>query len=235
MSSIGNNRVKIINSDGSQSIQKLGVLFPQLESVKKNIKTEKEVLRYYNLVFKNKKQVQKSSSYAGKQHVTKSPGTNKGSTRQKYVDFGYKTETRSAPNNRKGRKALRFMMNITKNKMNKKEKKAMIYSMIYHMLKNAELYSYEKTPTEKTSEVLKNLRNIGYPKLKRYLTDKLKKEKFAPVIVGEEKLEQYFHNYSRCLFLRKSPNYFGIYQGARLRSICIFQKEYLKQIIKRLL
>lgn len=237
MSSIENNKVKILAPDGTAYTQRLGDIFPELTSITKKIRSEKEVLRYYNLVFKNKKQVQKSSPHAGKQHTTKSPGTNKGATRQKYVSFGYKTETRSAPNTRKGRKALRFMMNLTQEKMNKKQKKAMIYSMIYHLLKKAELYSYEKAPTDKTNKVLTNLKTHSYPILKNYFANASASgtKTFSPVLVASPEVEQYFHNYSKSLNLRTGCNYFGLYKGAKLRSVCIFQKEYLSELIKRLL
>lgn len=232
MKSIVNNKVKILKEDGLSEVKRLGDIFPELAFITKKIRSEEDVLRYYNLVFKNKKQVQKSCAEAGKQHTTKSPGTNKGATRQKYVSYGYKTQTRSAPNTRKGRKALRFMMNLSKQKMNKKEKKAMIYSMIYHLLKKSELYFYDHTPTEKTNIVIKNLKKHAYPKLKSQFK---KSDKISPVLVASPTLEQYFHNYSKTLNLRTGCNYFGIYNGARLRSVCIFQKEYLAELIKRLL
>ena len=244
MNSISNSRVKVVSSSGAE-IKKLGVLFPQLNSIDFISRPgygKIDLDFYHRVIMHNRKQKQSNMVGAGLNRVVISPGTNKGQTRQKYASFGYKSEVSNAPNNRKGRVALAYMKNQTPLKINRKVKKQVIKKLILETLRKADLYmldmSAEPEKTLKTSAFLRLLAKEAHAKLRIFLeepyTSKGTKSKArrGPVILTDDRLARYFSNYSNILNLKHTTNFFGLYQGAKLRSSLVFTKEALSEFLK---
>ena len=247
MNSVSNSRVKVISSLGAE-IKKLGNLFPQLNSIDFINKPGYDKIDldfYHRVIMHNRKQKQSNMVGAGLNRVVISPGTNKGRTRQKYASFGYKSEVSNAPNNRKGRVALAYMKNQTPLKINKKMKKQIIKKLILETLKKADLYMLDM-PSDtsasekalKTSAFLKLLVKQAHAKLRVFLKEPYtskgtnSKARMGPVLLTDDRLARYFSNYSNVLNLKHTTNFFGLYQGARLRSSLVFTKEVLTEFLK---
>jgi len=224
-----------------------------LASPKGWFKDKQKIIRYWNMVVNNKKQKKMSMARAGLNKVAISAGTNKGTSRQKYANFGYKTQKTSSPNHLGGRLAHRYIKNQTKLKINRKQKKEAIRLLFYYLFKKAQLYFIKDEPeTEltitsstlkeestpnlkiKTSDFLKNLKNQSRGALLKIFTNKVKN---GPVLFMKQKYSRFFRNLN-CLNLDKSTSYFGLYNGARLRKVLLFDQTMLEklqslQIIKK--
>ena len=227
-------KVTTIGPEG-RKIQKLGD-FITLDLKDYKIKEEKDVLEYARIVYMNQKQKQSTKPQAGMSQVLISPGTNKGKSRQKYADFGYTSRTMGAPNNVGGRIANAFFSNQTKLKMNKKVKRLMVRTLLYHTLKKAEIYVLEDlNKSAKTNQFLKNLTAFSHYHLKDYLVEPRKgtNPKLGPALLVNGDYEKFFLNYPNVLNLRTSSNYFGLYKGFRLRKVLIGTKKELSDLIEK--
>ena len=232
------NKVKVFSKLDPRTC-KLSDLYPELKKITKKLATDQQIQRYCTMVFKNKKQRQASSAGAGLKMVRRSPGTNRGQSRQKYSTSGNHRVVAGAPNNRGGRVALAFFSNQQKLKMNKKQRKLVISTLIYRMLKHAELYMIEDLELTKTSEFINYLKKTEGTELNAYLNEpivnkgKSKRVKTGPVILLSDKFQKFFLNFSKVLNLKTSPNFFGLYNGFRLRNKVIFEKELLYELIRK--
>lgn len=231
-------KVKDLNS-------KRYVKLTELFCLKKNLDQEVNltaVQKYHRIVETNKKQPQATMLGAGLRRVAHPAGTNKGRSRQPYASFGYKTIKTNVPNAVKGRKALRFLMNQTTLKCNKKQKYAAVRSLIIMTLKNSKLYTFEENffNTIKTSDRLRLLKSQVDVRLRSYLQDpKLKtkdRDRLGPVVVTDHSsfLSGLFRNFPNVLYLNSiSKRYYDLYRGSRLRLALIFQKKVLEELLKR--
>lgn len=236
----GNNTVNVHTINGVEKVS-LNELIPQVNQINLKNKSRAQILRYLKTVTTNKKQKQSNSPKAGKKHVVHSPGTNRGETRQKYMRIGGSTRTMGAPNNVGGRAALRYMKNQTKLKMNKKEKKQIISTMIYDLILKSELHMVDSLATENTSSFFNLLKRVDSSQLASYIENNKRKKgirkisKLGPVLLLNENKQKYFLNHSKVLNLRKGTNFFGIYNGSILRKVVVFEKQVLKDLINKYL
>lgn len=219
-------KVKIIGKSQQMDLKQLC----EFSEVQINLEL---VRRYWRTVVANKKQPQSNYKFAGLNRSVKSPGTNKGESRQKYSIVNGKRQKSGAPNNRKGRRAL-FYNKDQSLKMNKKERRLAIKQLIYLTLIKSELYMVQKLEDLKTNEFLKLGVNAG-GNLKNYILEprNRKRVKNGPVILLGSSYDKYFRNFSKVLNLRTSNELYGLYNGSTTRPSFIFEINLLKEFLKK--